>query len=82
MKSGFVFVIIKAVALAHFASAKLPLLSAKGNLKYVDPLIGTDSNYTQSEYGGMIPSTGKTKEGYSLLCLSYDLHVNQPLLLR
>jgi hypothetical protein len=32
----------------------------KDNLQYVNPFIGTDGQ-TESEYGGMIPSTGIQK---------------------
>lgn len=65
MKGGFIFVIVQVVALTHFATAKPSLSSAKGNVKYIDPLIGTDSDFQQKEYGGMIPSTGKVKANFS-----------------
>jgi hypothetical protein len=39
------------------ALAATPNVSSKGNLRFVDPRIGTDGE-TVSEYGGMIPSTG------------------------
>ncbi|CAM0141624.1 hypothetical protein VKS41_007573 [Umbelopsis sp. WA50703] len=38
------------------ALAATPNVSSKGNLRFVDPRIGTDGE-TVSEYGGMIPST-------------------------
>jgi hypothetical protein len=67
MKGGFIFVIVQVVTFAHLATSKPSLSSAKGNLKYVDPLIGTDSNFTKSEYGGMIPSTGKARSKFCFL---------------
>jgi hypothetical protein len=60
MKGGSVPILVVVVALAHsVAASNLHPPSAKGNLQYVNPFIGTDGQ-TQSEYGGMIPSTGNS----------------------
>lgn len=58
MKRDFVSIFVGIVAFAQtVATSKLNPPSTKGNLQYVNPLIGTDGQ-TESEYGGMIPSTG------------------------